>query len=113
MARMSRKATVLVLVLLLSLSALARTRAVTQREQHPQGGTISGIVDSIDGNVIRLADGLIAVDASEAKILVGRGHEATIADIEPGMLLFAAMNANGKASMITATGQGSGAMNNS
>ena len=67
------------------------------------GGTISGIVESIDGNLVRLADGLIAVDASEAKIMVGRGREATVADIEPGMLLFAALGADGKASMITAT----------
>jgi Domain of unknown function (DUF5666) len=99
---MSRKLAVLALVLC-SLSALARTRAVTQREQHPQGGTISGIVESVDGSLIRLADGLIVVDASGAKIIIGRGREATAADIEPGMLLFATIATDGKASMITAS----------
>lgn len=100
---MSRKVAVLSLLMLLSFSALARSRALSHREQHPLGGTISGIVESIDGNLVRLADGLIAVDASGAKIMVGRGREATVADIEPGMLLFAALGADGKASMITAT----------
>ncbi|MGZ5445243.1 MAG: DUF5666 domain-containing protein [Thermoanaerobaculia bacterium] len=100
---MSRKLAVLVLLLLSSLSAFARTRALAHREQHPQGGTISGIVESVDGHQIRLADGLVVVDASEAKIVVGRGREATVADIEPGMLLFAAIRSDHKASMITAT----------
>lgn len=100
---MSRKLAVLALLLLFSLSAFARTRALAHREQHPQGGTISGVVESVDGQQIRLADGLVIVDASEAKIVVGRGREATVADIEPGMLLFAAIRSDQKASMITAT----------
>ncbi len=100
---MSRKLVVLSLLLLVSLSALARTRALAHREQHPQGGTISGIVESVDGHQIRLAEGLVVVDASEAKIVVGRGREGTVADIEPGMLLFAAIRSDQKASMITAT----------
>lgn len=107
---MSRKLVVLALVLL-SFSAFARTRALAHRETHPQGGTVSGIVESVQGNLIRLADGLIVVDASEAKIVVGRGREATVASIEPGMLLFAAIKSQNapsshpvqKASMITAT----------
>ena len=99
---MSRKLAVLLLILV-SFSALARSRALSHREQHPQGGTVSGIVESVDGNLIRLAEGLIVVDASEAKIIVGRGREATVADVEPGMLLFAAIRTDGKASMITAT----------
>lgn len=107
---MSRKIVVLAL-LVLSLSAYARTRALSHRETHPQGGTVSGIVDSVQGNFIRLADGLVVVDASEAKIVIGRGREAAVADIEPGMLLFAAISSENppsshpvqKASMITAT----------
>ncbi len=100
---MSRKVAVTALLVLLSLSAFARTRALAHRETHPEGGTISGIVESVQGNLIKLAGGLIVVDASEAKIIVGRGHEATVAEIEPGMLLFAAIGSDGKASMITAT----------
>ncbi|HEV7240066.1 MAG TPA: DUF5666 domain-containing protein [Thermoanaerobaculia bacterium] len=99
---MSRKIAVLSL-LLFSLSAYARSRALSQRETHPQGGTVSGIVESVQGNLIRLADGLVVVDASDAKIVIGRGREATVGQIEPGMLLFATIDTSGKASMITAT----------
>ena len=101
--RMNRKIAFAALLVLLSLSAFATTRELASREMHPRAGTISGIVQRVDGNLIRLADGLITVDASGAKIIVGRGHEATVADIEPGMLLFATLGADGKASMITAT----------
>jgi hypothetical protein len=106
---MSRKLAVLALVLC-SLSAFARSRALSHRETHPQGGTVSGIVESVAGNLIRLADGLITVDASEAKIVIGRGREATVAEIEPGMQLFAAMRSDGKASVITATRSGDAAL---
>lgn len=76
-------------LLLLSLSAYAKTRAVTPPFVRPGGGSISGIVESVEGNLIRLADGLIVVDASKASIVIGRGRVGTIAEIEPGMLLFA------------------------
>jgi hypothetical protein len=100
---MSRKVVIAALLVLVSLSASARTRALAHRETHPEGGTVSGIVESVNGNSIRLAEGLIVVDASEAKIIIGRGREGTVAQIEPGMLLFAAIGSDGKASMITAT----------
>jgi hypothetical protein len=100
---MIRKVAVLALLVLCSLSAFARTRGLTHRDVRPQGGTISGIVQSVEGNLIRLADGLVVVDASEAKIILGRGRESTVADIEPGMLLFATIGKQGKATMITAT----------
>lgn len=108
---MSRKLAVLALLVLTSLSAFARTRALAHRETHPQGGTVSGIVESVDRNIIKLAGGLVVIDASEAKIIVGRGREATAAQIEPGMLLFATIQSvnppsshpTQKASMITAT----------
>lgn len=100
---MTRKLLVLLALLVCSLSAFARSRALAHRETHPEGGTISGIVHSVEGNSIRLAGGLIVIDATDAKIVVGRGREATVADVEPGMLLFAAMRADGKASVITAT----------
>src|SRR5690349_13092451 len=86
---MSRKATVAAFLVLLSFSAFAATRELASGEMHPRAGTVSGIVQSVEGKLIRLANGLVVVDATDAKIVVGRGREATIADIEPGMLLFA------------------------
>lgn len=108
---MPRKLAVLALLVLASLSAFARSRALAHRETHPQGGTVSGIVESVDRNIIKLAGGLVVIDASEAKIIVGRGREAGVGQIEPGMLLFATINTvnppsshpTQKASMITAT----------
>ena len=107
---MSKRLAVLVLVLL-SFSAFASTRELATRELHPRAGTVSGIVHSVDRNIIRLADGLVVIDATDAKIVVGRGREASVADIEPGMMLFATIASPNhpsshpvqKASMITAT----------
>ncbi len=106
-------------LLLLSLAtvamtteAIARTRAVTSAhpEQVRGAGTVSGIVTSVSGNLIHLAGGLVTIDATGAKILVERGREGTVAEIEPGMLLFAALkstaaaeNAPLAAAVITAT----------
>jgi hypothetical protein len=110
---MSRSPIVLVLAALLSLSAFAAERSLAKNHLAPipHGGTVSGIVESVDGNFIRLAGGLVVVDASEAKVVVGRGREGAVAQIEPGMLLFAAIRSENppsshpvqKASMVTAT----------
>ena len=90
---MSRKVLVFTLFLL-SFAAYARTRAVTPPFVRPGGGSVSGIVESVQGNLIRLADGLIVVDASKAYIVIGRGRVGTVAEIEPGMLLFASTAAD-------------------
>lgn len=103
---MSPKTAFAAILVLLSLSALADTRTLVSPELHSKGATISGVVQRVDGNLIRLADGLITVDASEAKILIDRGREGTAADIEPGMQLFATIGSNGKASTISATRAG-------
>lgn len=92
---MSRKL-VLFVLLALSLSAFARTRSVASSRPfddaaRADGATISGIVTSVQGNLIRIADGLITIDATGAKVVVGRGREASVGDIEPGMLVFAAL----------------------
>lgn len=107
---MLRKPLALTLLALLSLSALAADRTLSKRDLVPNAGTISGIVHSVEGSSIRLADGLIVIDASEARIVVGRGREATIADIEPGMQLFAALRGDGKAATISATRIGDAAL---
>jgi hypothetical protein len=108
---MTRKAAVAAFFVLLSLSAVADTRELATREMHPRAGTVSGIVQSVEGKIIRLAGGLVLIDATDAQIVVGRGREATVADIEPGMMLFATIATQNnpsshpvqKASMITAT----------
>lgn len=109
---MSRKSVVLLLLILFSLSAFAAERSLAKGElRPPHGGTVSGIVESVEGNLIRLAGGLVVVDASEAKVIVGRGREGAVAQIEPGMLLFAVIPAENppssnpvqKASTVSAT----------
>ncbi|HEX6095522.1 MAG TPA: DUF5666 domain-containing protein [Thermoanaerobaculia bacterium] len=108
---MSRKLIVLTLLVLLSLSAFAADRTLAKRDLLPRGGTVNGIVESVDGNFIKLAGGLVVVDASEAQVVVDRGREGSVAQIEPGMLLFATIARENppsshpvqKASMISAT----------
>jgi hypothetical protein len=89
---MSRKLALLALTLLLSSSLFARTRAVAPAghpEVRHEGGAVTGVVDSVSGTLIHLAGGLVTIDASGAKILMGRGEERAVADIESGMLLVA------------------------
>jgi hypothetical protein len=90
---MSRKLTLLAL-LLVSMSAFARTRSVASTHPDQVRGdtaTVSGIVTVREGNLISLAEGLIVIDGSDAEIVVGRSRNATVADIQPGMLVFAAL----------------------
>ncbi|HUP60294.1 MAG TPA: DUF5666 domain-containing protein [Thermoanaerobaculia bacterium] len=111
---MTRKTLLLVVLLSLATSMFARQRAVSSGGGHldakVDGATVSGIVTSVSGNLIQLADNLVTIDAANAKIVVDRGKDTTIADIEPGMLVFAvlsthqvASNAPLPAAMITAT----------
>jgi hypothetical protein len=74
------------------------------------GATVAGIVESVNGNLIQLAGGLVTIDATGAKIIIERGDGATVADVRPGMLLFATLaesdvapNAPLKGSVITVT----------
>ena len=101
------------LLLALSLSAFARTRSVGS--VHPEaslkdGATVSGVVTSRTGNIIAIAEGVITIDATGAKVIVGRHTNATVEDIQPGMVVFAALRdvttrADGPllATLITAT----------
>lgn len=52
---------------------------------------MSGVVSSVNGALVQIAGGTVTIDASNAKITLGRGAEGTIADIKPGMQLFAAI----------------------
>lgn len=71
-------------LLLLASLASAATRTVDSGTRPPEGATVSGIVSSVSGNLIRLADGLITIDTTGAKL---SGHSP----IEPGMVVFASL----------------------
>lgn len=86
---MPRKLAVLLVLAVTAFSSFARVRAVSHPERIPNGATVHGVVTSVSANLIAIADGLITIDATGAKITVGRKGDATIADIRPGMLLFA------------------------
>jgi hypothetical protein len=105
---MTRKVAVL-LAIALATFAFADLRTVERSEKVPNGATAGGVVESVNGNLIQLAGGLVTIDATGARINV-RGKDAGIASIEPGMLLFAALtnagvhaNAPLPAATITAT----------
>jgi hypothetical protein len=89
---MVRKLAALALVLF-ACSVFARIRSVGTPDARVDnaGGTITGTVSSVSGNLIQLAGGVITIDASTAKISVSHGREGSIADIKPGVELFAAL----------------------
>jgi hypothetical protein len=88
---MLRKSLVFALILI-ACPLFARTRpSSSPTELRTDGGTVTGTVSSVQGNQIRIADGAIRIDSSQARIIVGRGREASIADVKPGMQLFAAV----------------------
>lgn len=92
---MPRKLALLALVLF-AFTAFARTRAAAHPTAIlPNGaGTVSGTVSAVNGNRIEIAAGEIALDATNAKIVLARGAEGRVADIRPGMQLFATVRAS-------------------
>jgi hypothetical protein len=100
---MSRKLVPALLFVLFALTTLAEERAVTrpqQGERRPalgSGASVTGEVGSVSGNLITLAGGLVTIDATNAKILHGRGA-ATIAAIQPGTLITATLQEPGTVS---------------
>jgi Cu/Ag efflux protein CusF len=92
---MSRKLLALLLPFLFVASiASARTRSATPR---PDGATVHGVVTSVAGNIISIADGLVTIDATNARVIVGTGGDGEVADIEVGMLVFATVRAQNAA----------------
>ncbi|HVG24279.1 MAG TPA: DUF5666 domain-containing protein [Thermoanaerobaculia bacterium] len=88
---MLRKWFALALVLI-ACPLFARTRpSSSPTEIRVDGGTVTGTVTSVRDNQIQIAGGAVKIDATQAKIIVGRGREGTIADVKPGMQLFAAV----------------------
>lgn len=89
---MTRKAAVLLTLALATFASAGTTRQMADsRERTPNGATAGGVVESVSGNLIHLAGGLVTIDATGARINV-RGKDAGIASIQPGMLLFVALS---------------------
>lgn len=89
---MLRRILLLALVLVAATNVFARTRSVSHVELRiTDHGTVTGTVSAVQGSLIQLANGAITIDATGAKITMSRGRETTVADIRPGMQLFAAL----------------------
>jgi len=87
---MSRKLVLLAIALFALTASAERTRSVASGKRST-AATVYGVVTSVEGNVIRFADGLVTVDATEAKIVTGRGGAGSMADVTPGALVFATL----------------------
>lgn len=99
---MIRRTLAALLTTVIALAASAATRTMDNGTRPAAGATLSGVVTSVSGNLIHLANGNVTIDAKNAKI-----HGGTI---EPGMIVFAALsstdvapNAPLPATTITAT----------
>lgn len=93
---MTRKSLIpIALTLMASLSfAQSRGRATVPvpEKVDVSGRTVSGIVSSVQGNLVSIAGGLVTIDASAAKITGEHDGQATLASITPGSLIFAVLN---------------------
>ena len=94
---MFRKLASALLVLLFAVSMFAKERSVTPPAQDDgkialgNGASVTGEVSSVNGTLITLAGGVVALDATNAKIVSG-DRNATVASIKPGMLIVATVN---------------------
>ncbi len=82
---MPRRLLVLLALVLLASTATARTRAVAHPGTRPDAATVTGVITAVTGNIVSIAGGLVMIDITEARV---------VGDLEPGMLLFAAVRAN-------------------
>jgi hypothetical protein len=78
---MTRRILPLALILLVAVPLSGRTRSVGRASDDARlsgPGTIaSGIVTAVNGNLISLADGLVTIDATNAKLTIDRGQVIT------------------------------------
>ena len=93
---MIRKAIALAALLTATLSfAQTRGRAVTAPDAlggfPVPGTTVSGLVTGVSGSIISLANGLVSLDVSAAKILGEEGVEGSLTSITPGSIVFAVL----------------------
>jgi hypothetical protein len=76
-------------VALLLVAGVASAQSRHRGGSQPSAAMVSGIVSSVSGNTIHIADGQIAIDASSAKIVAQNGAPATIASVTAGSLVVA------------------------
>lgn len=86
---MTKRAFVCALLLAASL-ADAQTRAAP-----PDGPTVYGVVSSVSGRIIKLANGTVAIDASAAEIVDTADAKVSFASITPGALIIATVKGDG------------------
>ena len=100
---MSRQLLAALLSLVFVMTAVANDRAIDRLKDRDGrlgiGGaaSVTGEVTAVSGNLITLAGGHFTIDATNAKILHGRGL-ATIADVEVGALITATLQEPGTVS---------------
>lgn len=107
---MTRRLALTATLLFATIASAATTRTIDNGTRPADGATAGGVVSSVSGNLIRLADGAIVIDVTGAQVMTDRGKNGSVADIEPGMIVFATIaaadipaNAPLPASTITAT----------
>jgi Domain of unknown function (DUF5666) len=83
---MPRRLLALLALALLASTASARTRAVSHPAAlRPDVATVSGVITSVNGSIVSIADGLVTIDTAEAR---------ATGELAPGRMLFAAVRAN-------------------
>jgi hypothetical protein len=97
-----RTLTVVTLLVTTALVAQNRTRAVTNPDSRGgsfpiAGTTVSGFVTGVSGSIISLANGLVTLDISAAKVLGDDGVVASVTSITPGSLIFAVLKSGDSA----------------
>lgn len=78
--------------LLFATVAAAATATIERNARIANGATAGGVVSAVDGNLIRVANGTITIDATGAKIVSDRGGDATLDAIRPGAIVFATLS---------------------
>ncbi|HYO74872.1 MAG TPA: DUF5666 domain-containing protein [Thermoanaerobaculia bacterium] len=96
---MPRKLALLALLLVTSIAS-ARVRSVAHPGGRLDAATVNGIITAVHGDIVSIADGLVTIDTSEARV---------VGELETGMLLFATVrpasdtNAPLQATMVATT----------
>ena len=93
---------VLPLILVLCSSTLDAQRPVRKSDRGRPGSTpasVTGVVSAVSGTSISILDGLVVLDASEARFF-GHGRGLTIADVKAGDLIQASIDVENSTSTV-------------
>jgi len=97
---MIRKSILFATLLLASVASAQHNRAMTPPPSNDMlmigssAAAVSGTVSAVSGNKISLANGLVTIDATNAKIYGERGAAATISQVVPGSIVMAVVSTN-------------------